>query len=137
MRVMVLVKATEDSESGRMPTTEEFAEMGRFNEQLVQAGVMLAGDGLQESARGKRIAFDDTGASTVLDGPFTETKELVAGYWIWQVASIDEAVEWARRAPFRGGELEIRKVHDEDDFGETLTAELREQERTLRESLGQ
>src|SRR3954471_23403872 len=108
MRVMVLVKATEQSEAGQLPTTEEFSEMGRFNEGLVKAGVMLAGDGLRASSHGKRVRFDRQGSSTVLDGPFTETKELVAGYWIWEVSSLEEAVEWLQRAPFREGEGEIR-----------------------------
>lgn len=119
MRVMVLVKANEDSESGRLPTTDELAEMGAFNEELLKAGVMLAADGLRDSSMGKRVRFDDEGSSVVIDGPFAETKELVAGYWVWQVSSMDEAVEWLRRAPFRGGEVEIRQVFEAEDFGDS------------------
>jgi hypothetical protein len=132
MRVMVLVKANEDSEKGVMPTTEQLAEMGAFNEELVKAGVMLAGDGLRASSHGKRVRFDG-GATTVIDGPFAETKELVAGYWIWEVASIEEAVEWLKRAPFDGGaEVELRPFHTAEDFGEAFTPELQEQEAALR-----
>ena len=132
MRVMVLVKASEDSERGILPTTEEFAEMGAFNEQLVNAGVMLAGDGLKPTSQAKRVRFDgDT--KTVLDGPFTETKELVAGYWIWEVASMEEAVEWLKRAPFGGGaEVELRPFFTPEDFGEAFTPELQEREAELR-----
>ena len=133
MRVMVLVKANEDSESGRVPSTDELAEMGAFNEELLKAGVMLAADGLRDSSMGKRVRFDDEGSSAVIDGPFAETKELVAGYWVWQVSSMDEAVEWLRRAPFRGSEVEIRQVFEADDFGDSLTPELREQEDRMRE----
>ena len=117
MRVMVLVKATEETERGVLPTTEEFAEMGAYNEQLINAGIMLAGDGLKPTVHGKRVRFD-ADAKTVLDGPFTETKELVAGYWLWEVASMDEAVEWLKRAPFRDSEVELRKILDMDDFGD-------------------
>ena len=134
MRVMVLVKATADSEAGRMPSTEELTAMGRFNEELVQAGVMLAGEGLHPSTRGKRVRFSGS-ERTVVDGPFAETKELVAGFWIWQVRSMDEAVEWARRCPNPmpgGGELELRPVFETEDFGAELTPELREQEERLR-----
>jgi hypothetical protein len=132
MRVIVLVKANEDSEAGVLPTTEELAEMGKFNEELVKAGIMLAGEGLKDSSQGKRVRF--SGADrTVLDGPFTETKELVAGFWIWEVASIEEAVEWLKRAPFDGGnEVEIRPIFTADDFGDNLTPELREAEDKLR-----
>ena len=137
MRVMVLVKANEDSENGVMPTTEELTEMGAFNDELVKAGVMLAGDGLRASSHGKRVRFDK-GAKTVLDGPFAETKELVAGFWIWEVASVDEAVEWLKRAPFGGGaEVEIRPFHTPEDFGEAFTPELQEHERELRHQTGQ
>jgi hypothetical protein len=133
MRVLVLVKASPESEAGEMPSTELLAEMGKFNEELVKAGVMLAGEGLAPSSRGKRVAFDGSAERKVIDGPFTETKELVAGYWLWQVKSMDEAVEWLKRAPFREGEVELRQVFEEDDFGEEFTPELREQERRIRE----
>ncbi|MBE7188479.1 YciI family protein [Jatrophihabitans endophyticus] len=139
MRVMVLVKANDDTEAGVLPTSDELAAMGAFNEQLVNAGVMLAGDGLKDSSNGKRVRFGGKGSdsgTTVLDGPFAETKELVAGYWIWQVASMDEAVEWLRRAPFRDGdEVELRPFFEAEDFGPALTPELREQEQTLRDRL--
>ncbi|MCZ7656358.1 MAG: YciI family protein [Xanthobacteraceae bacterium] len=125
MRVAVLVKATADSEAGTMPSREMFEAMGRFNEQLIAAGIMQTGDGLQPSSRGKRVAFD--GASrTVMDGPFTETKELVAGFWIWQVKDMDEAVEWVKRCPnpMPGpSEIEIRPIYEMSDFGEALTPE--------------
>ena len=137
MRVMVLVKATEDTERGVLPTTDEFAEMGAFNEQLVNAGIMLAGDGLRPTSHAKRVRFD-ADAKTVLDGPFTETKELVAGYWIWEVASMDEAVEWLKRAPFGGGaEVELRPFYTPEDFGEAFTPELQEREDQLRARTGQ
>jgi hypothetical protein len=125
---MVIVKANEESEAGIMPSTELLTEMGKYNEELVQAGVMLAGDGLAASSEGKRVRFEGR-KRTVIDGPFAETKELIAGYWIWQVRSMDEAVEWLERAPFDGGtEVEIRRVFEADDFGEEFTPELREQE---------
>ncbi len=135
MRVMVIVKASPDSEAGAMPSTEMLTAMGQFNEELVKAGIMLAGEGLHPSAKGKRVRFGGGGQRTVIDGPFAETKELIAGFWIWQVASMDEAVEWARRCPDPmpgGGELEIRPVFEADDFGEELTPELREQEERVR-----
>ena len=132
MRVMVLVKGDEAYESGRMPTTDELAEMGAFNEELVKAGVMLAGEGLARSAEGKRVRFDGKKA-TVIDGPFTEAKELVAGYWIWEVASLEEAAEWLKRAPFQDTTVEIRRVFEEADFGDEFTPELREQEQRTRE----
>ncbi|HEY7007780.1 MAG TPA: YciI family protein [Jatrophihabitantaceae bacterium] len=137
MRVMVLVKANEQSEAGVLPSTDELAAMTKFNEELVKAGIMLAGEGLKASTEGKRVRFD--GASrTVLDGPFTETKELVAGFWIWEVASIEEAVEWIKKAPFDGGtEIELRPVFEADDFGDNLTPELREAEAQLRAQTGQ
>jgi hypothetical protein len=117
MRVLVLVKANEDSESGRMPKPEELAEMGKFNDQLEKAGVMLAADGLKASSNGKRVRFAGKGQdSTVIDGPFAETKELVAGFWVWQVASMDEAVEWLRRAPFESTDVEIRPIFEAEDF---------------------
>ena len=131
MRVLVLVKASEDSEAGVLPTTEELSEMGVFNEQLVKAGVLLSAEGLKPSSAGKRVRFDGSGTS-VLDGPFAETKELVAGFWLWEVSSMDEAVQWLRRAPFRGTDVEIRPVFEADDFGENLTPELREREVQLR-----
>jgi hypothetical protein len=134
MRVMVLVKATKDSEAGVMPSQELLTEMGKFNEELVKAGVMLAGEGLHPSSKGVRVHFSGD-KRTVTDGPFAETKELVAGYWLWQVRSMDEAVEWAKRCPNpmeEGGVLEIRPVFEAEDFGEELTPELREQEERLR-----
>ncbi|MFP7722390.1 YciI family protein [Lysobacter sp. A3-1-A15] len=138
MRVMVLVKATERSEAGEMPSTELLEAMGRFNEALVGAGVMLAGEGLHPTARGVRVRFD--GASrTVFDGPFAETRELVAGYWLWQVRSMEEAIEWVRRCPnpHQGpSEIEIRPVFEADDFGSALTPELRQQDQRLRDATG-
>ncbi|HWL83658.1 MAG TPA: YciI family protein [Roseomonas sp.] len=126
MRVMVLVKATKDSEAGLMPSTELLEAMGKFNEELVKAGIMLAGDGLKPSSRGKRVAFDGP-ARTVIDGPFAETHELVAGFWIWDVKDMDEAVEWVRRCPnpMPGpSEIEIRPLYEMADFAEALTPEL-------------
>ncbi len=132
MRVMVFVKENEEAEAGVLPTPEQFEEMGRFNEELAKAGVMLAADGLQPSSKGKRVRFDGD-QRTVIDGPFAETKELIAGFWIWQVRSMDEAVEWLKRAPFGGGvEIEIRPIYEMDDFGEALTPEAREQEARTR-----
>jgi hypothetical protein len=132
MRVMVIVKANKDSEAGVLPSQELLATMGKFNEELVNAGVMLAGEGIQPSSKGKRVRFDGAKRS-VIDGPFTETKELIAGFWLWQVRSMDEAVEWLKRAPFDdGAEVEIRRVLEADDFGANLTPELREQEQRLR-----
>jgi hypothetical protein len=132
MRVMVIVKADQNSEAGVMPTRELLAEMGKFNEELVKAGVMLAGDGLHPTSRGKRVRFSGQ-QRTVIDGPFAETKELIAGYWMWQVKSIEEAVEWLKRAPFDGDtEVEIRPVFEAADFGAEFTPELREQEERVR-----
>jgi hypothetical protein len=134
MRVMVIVKASSQSEAGKMPTTELLTAMGNFNEELVKAGVMLAGEGLHPSARGKRVQFSGSRRS-VIDGPFSETKELVAGFWLWQVKSMEEAVEWVRRCPnpMEGdSEIEIRPVMEADDFGAELTPELRAQEERLR-----
>ena len=131
MRVMVLVKASPESEAGEMPSEEVLSEMTDFNEELVKAGVMLAGEGLHPSSKGARVAFSGT-ERKVLDGPFAETKELVAGYWVWQVKSLDEAVEWLKRAPFQEGEVEIRPVFEADDFGDEFTPELREREAQLR-----
>jgi hypothetical protein len=135
MRVMVIVKASKESEAGALPDTEILTKMGKYNEQLVMAGVMLAGDGLQPTSKGKRVSFSGE-KRTVIDGPFTEAKELIAGYWMWQVRSMDEAVEWLKRAPFDGGaEIEIRPVFEAVDFGENLTPELKEREQRLREQL--
>ncbi|PKN47289.1 MAG: dehydrogenase [Deltaproteobacteria bacterium HGW-Deltaproteobacteria-20] len=135
MRVMVIVRATKNSEAGVMPSEKMLAEMGRFNEELVNAGVMLAGEGLHPSSRGKRILFDG-GNRSIVDGPFAETGEVMAGFWIWKVKSMDEAVEWARRCPdpMPGEEavLELRPVFEADDFGEELTPALRAQEERLR-----
>ncbi|SDP04111.1 YciI family protein [Lentzea jiangxiensis] len=135
MRFMVIVKATPETEAGVMPTTEELAAMGDFNEELVKAGVMLAGDGLYPSSKGARVAFDGKGATTVVDGPFTESKELIAGFWIWELPSLQDAVEWLKKAPFVNGEVEIRQVHGEEAFGEALTPELKAQEDRLREQI--
>jgi len=128
MRVMVIVKANKDSEAGVLPSEALLTEMGRFNEQLVKAGVLLAAEGLQASSKGVRVQFGG-GKSTVIDGPFTETKELIAGFWLWQVRSIDEAVEWIRRSPFQKSSdtIEIRRVFEAEDFGPALTPELRAQ----------
>jgi len=131
MRVMVIVKASPESEAGEMPSERLLADMGKYNEELVNAGIMLAGDGLHPSSKGKRILFSKSDRS-VVDGPFAETKELVAGYWLWQVKSMDEAVEWLKRAPFEDGAVEIRPVFEADDFGKEFTPELREQEERLR-----
>ena|SRR5689334_7712524 len=133
MRFLVMVKATPDSEAGKMPSTELLAAMGKYNEELVKAGVMLAGEGLQPSSKGARIKFSGTKRS-VIDGPFAETKELIAGFWLWQCRSREEAIEWAKRCPNptgEEGELEIRQVFEADDFGAEFTPELREQERRL------
>jgi hypothetical protein len=137
MRVMVIVKASKDSEAGVMPDTELLAAMGAFNEELVKAGVMLAGEGLHPSAKGVRVQYSGS-ARSVIDGPFAETKELIAGFWLWQVRSMDEAIEWARRCPnphAEDCEIEIRPVFEADDFGEAFTPELREQEDRLRGEL--
>jgi hypothetical protein len=132
MRFMVLVKANKDSEAGVMPTEQMLTEMGKFNEELVNAGVMLAGEGLHPSSKGVRIRFGE-GKRTVIDGPFAETKELLAGFWLLQVKSKEEVIEWIKRAPFpEGEEIEIRQVFEADDFGAELTPELREQEERLR-----
>jgi hypothetical protein len=131
MRFMVLVKADKDSEAGVLPSTELLAEMGKFNEELVKAGVMLAAEGLQPSSKGARVKFSGK-KRTVTDGPFTEAKELVAGFWLWQVKSKEEAIEWLKRAPFEETEVEIRQVFEAEDFGPALTPELKEQEERLR-----
>jgi len=134
MRFMVIVKADKNSEAGVLPSHELLAEMGKFNEELVKAGVMLAGEGLQASSKGARVKFSGN-KRTVTDGPFTETKELVAGFWLWQVRSKEEAIEWLKRAPFREGEVEIRQVFEAEDFGPEFTPELREQEERLRKQV--
>lgn len=134
MRVMVLVKANPESEAGQLPDDAEFREMSAFNEQLAKAGVLLAADVLHPSSRGKRVRFGG-GDSTVIDGPFAETKELVAGYWIWQVSSIDEAVEWLRRAPFQSGDVEIRPIYSSEDFEGLVSPDVLESERALREQV--
>jgi hypothetical protein len=132
---MVLVKASKDSEAGVLPDRKILTEMGKFNEELVKAGVMLAGEGLWASSKGARVRFNGA-KRTVIDGPFTETKELVAGFWMWQVKSKEEAIEWLKRAPFQEGEVEIRQVFETEDFGPALTPELREQEERLRSQTG-
>jgi hypothetical protein len=132
MRFMVIVKASKSSEAGVLPDAKLLAEMGKFNEELANAGIMLSGEGLQPSSKGVRIRFDGS-KKTVLDGPFAETKELVAGFWIWKVKNFQEAVDWLKRAPFQEGEVEIRTIFEEEDFGAEFTPELREQERRIRE----
>ena len=137
MRVMVIVKATRESEAGLMPSEQLLTEMGQFNEQLVKAGIMLAGEGLHPSSRGARVRFDGPRRS-VVDGPFAETKELIAGYWLWQVKSMDEAIEWVKRCPnpMPGeSDIEIRPVFEADDFGAEFTPELRDQEEQLRAAI--
>lgn len=138
MRVMVIVKATKDSEAGVMPSETLLAEMGKFNEELVKAGVMLAGEGLHPSSKGKRVVFSG-GTKSVVDGPFAETKELIAGFWLWQVKSIEEAIAWVKRCPDpmpdQESVIEIRPVFEAEDFGEALTPELRAQEERLREEV--
>lgn len=141
MRVMVMVKATGQSEAGQMPSQQLLADMGRFNEELVKAGVMLAGEGLHPTSKGARVRFSGT-SRTVVDGPFAEARELVAGFWLWQVRSLDEAIEWVKRCPnphdgehAGEAEIEIRPVFEAEDFGDEFTPELREQEARLREQL--
>ena len=131
MRFMVIVKADKESEAGVMPSEKLLTDMGKFNEELVKAGVMLAGEGLHPSSKGVRVKFSD-GKQTVIEGPFAETKELVAGFWLWQVKSLDEAIEWLKKAPFEGTEVEIRQVFEAADFGDEFTPELREQEERVR-----
>jgi hypothetical protein len=135
MRFMVIVKANKDSEAGILPTKEILTEMGKFNQELIKAGVMLAGEGLQASSKGVRIRFSGD-KQTVIDGPFAETKELVAGFWIWKVKSKDEAIQWLKRAPFREGEVEIRQIFEMEDFGDAAIPELKQQEARLRETAG-
>ncbi len=135
MRVMVIVKANQESEAGALPRREDLERMGKFNEELVKAGVMLAAEGLHATAKGKRVRFEGT-KRTVTDGPFAESKELIAGFWLWQVKSMDEAVEWLKRAPFEDGyEVEIRPVFEIEDFGENATPEIREHEARLRKQV--
>ena len=134
MRFMVIVKANKDSEAGVLPSEKMLADMGKFNEELVKAGVMLAGEGLQSSSKGARVKFEK-GKRTVIDGPFAETKELVAGFWLWQVKSKDEAIEWLKRAPFEDTEVEIRQVYETEDFGPALTPEVRATDDRIRATL--
>jgi hypothetical protein len=135
MRFMVLVPGSAESEAGEMPSTEDLEAMTKYNEELVKAGVMLAGDGLHPTSKGAKVRFDG-GERTVIDGPFTEARELVAGYWVWECGSRDEAIEWLKRAPFDGGvEVELRQVFEQDDFAEQLTPELRETQDRLREQV--
>ena len=136
MRFMVIVKANKDSEAGVLPDAKMLNEMSKFNEELVKAGVMLAGEGLQASSKGVRVKFGPGSKKTVVDGPFSETKELIAGFWLWQCKSLDEAIEWLKRAPFgdRGEEVEIRQVFEADDFGANLTPETRAREERLRQA---
>jgi hypothetical protein len=131
MRFMVIVKADKDSEAGILPSKEIFEKMGKYNEELVNAGVMLAGEGLHPSSKGARVRFSG-GKRTVIDGPFAEAKELIAGFWLWQVKSRDEAIEWLKRAPFEGAEVELRQVYETSDFGDALPPEVREQEERIR-----
>jgi hypothetical protein len=134
MRFMVMVRANKDSEAGVLPSENELADMGKFNEELVKAGIMLAGEGLQASSTGARVKFTN-GKPTVTDGPFAETKELIAGFWLWQVKSKAEAIEWLMRAPFKNEEVEIRQVFEAEDFGDAFTPELREQEERIRQQV--
>ena len=137
MRVMVIVKATADSDAGILPTEQEFAEMGRFNEELVKAGIMLAGDGLHPSSKGYRVRFSGKNR-IVTDGPFTETKELIAGYWIWQVKSLEEAIEWVKKCPNprrTDSDIEIRQIYSAEDFGEVYTPELKARDERLNEEI--
>ena len=135
MRVMVLVKADKNSESGQMPDKQILTDMGNYNEELVKAGIMLAGEGLRPTKDAKRVRFDGK-KRTVIDGPFTETKELVAGFWIWKVKSMDEAIEWLKKAPFGGGvEIEVRPIFEMEDFGAELTPESRKQEERIRKTI--
>ena len=131
MRVIVIVKASKESEAGAMPSQELLAQMGKYNEELANAGIMVAGEGLHPSSKGKRVRFSGP-KPTVIDGPFSETKELVAGYWLWKVKSMDEAVAWLKKAPFEDTEVEIRPLFETDDFGDAMTPELREQEDRIR-----
>jgi len=133
---MVIVKGDKDSEAGKMPSEKLLADMTTYNEELAKAGVMLAGEGLHPSSKGARVRFDGKGNTSVIDGPFAETKELVAGFWLWKCASLDEAIEWLKKAPFEGGEVEIRQVFEPEDFGKEFTPELQQREARLREQIG-
>ena len=135
MRCLVIVKANKESEAGVMPNRKILEAMGKFNEELAKAGVMLAGEGLQPSSKGARVKFSG-GQTSVIDGPFAETKELVAGFWLWKCKSFDEAIDWLKRAPFENTEVEIRQVFEAEDFGEAFTPELQEQEARIREQIG-
>ena len=135
MRVMVIVKANKQSEAGVLPDEQILTEMGKFNQELEKAGMLLAGEGLQASSKGARVRFAGS-KRTVIDGPFTETKELIAGFWLWQVKSLNEAIDWLKRAPFQEGDVEIRQVFEADDFGAALKPEFREQEKRLRAKTG-
>src|SRR6058998_721448 len=135
MRFMVIVKADKNSEAGEMPSEQMLTDMGKFNEELANAGVMLAGEGLQPSSKGARVKFGGKGQTSVIDGPFAETKELVAGFWLWKCKSKEEAIEWLKRAPFEQTEVEIRQVFEAADFGDEFTPELREQEARIREQV--
>ena len=137
MRVMVIVKADKDSEAGKLPDQKLLADMGKFNEELAKAGISLAAEGLQASSKGKRVRFSSGGNRTVIDGPFSETKELIAGFWLWQVKSMQEAVEWLKRAPFQDAEVEIRQVFEAEDFGPQFTPELQEQERRVGQKMAE
>jgi hypothetical protein len=134
---MILVKADADSEAGKLPDEQMFVEMGKYNEELVKAGVLLTAEGLAPSSKGARIVFDSSGNTTVVDGPFAETKELIAGFWLIQVATFEEAVKWVRRVPMRDTELELRQVFTAEDFGDAVSPEIKEQDRGLREQTGQ
>jgi hypothetical protein len=137
MRFIVLVPASPESEAGEMPSTEELEEMTKYNEELVKAGVMLAGDGLHPSSKGARVRFEGK-ERTVIDGPFTEARELIAGYWVWECSSREEAIEWLKRAPFEGGvEVELRQIFEAEDFGEQLTPELREKHEQMRQQIAE
>lgn len=137
MKVMVIVKADAESEAGVMPSQQLLEQMGSYNEELVNAGIMLAGEGLHPTSRGARVRFDGR-QRTVIDGPFTESKELICGFWLWQVRSLDEAIEWLKRAPFDGGaEIEIRPIFEMEDFGDAMTPALREQEERMRQQTEQ
>jgi hypothetical protein len=135
MRVMVIVKASKESEAGVMPDTKMLADMGKYNEQLANAGIMLAGEGLHPTSKAKRVRFSGS-ERTIIDGPFAETKELIAGFWLWKVKSMDEAVEWLKKAPFDGGtEIELRPIFENEDFGDEYTPELRRQDEAIRDQI--
>jgi len=134
MRVMVIVKGSKDSEAGILPSRELFDEMGKFNEQLAKAGIMMAAEGLKPTSKGARVKFSGK-SKTVIDGPFAETKEIIAGFWLWRVKSLDEAIEWLKRAPFDQTEVEIRPLYETEDFGETFTPEMKERGERLRQQI--